>query len=293
VLRHGDHEEASIFTPENLLREARRQKAIVKQKIPPTCVLDPDGDIVKYLRRRRRASRNPHWACYHSVLYESHLSTGPVGIVGCAVGAPFAVLVAEEMFASGCTLLLSITSAGKVRSQVGAPRYLVLSKALRDEGTSDRYLPSGDYAKIRDGLLAILQVHLAESPVLLGTGTSWTTDAPFRETASAINRARDRGAMCVEMEAAALYAFAQACNRDVVCVAHLTNTMAQSKGDFEKGADNGSVDSLKLIEFLVQTLRWHRKNIDVAASAARAPVDTRVNTPRLRRRPRKVQGDLP
>jgi nucleoside phosphorylase len=94
-------------------------------------------------------------------------------------------------------------------------------------------------------------------------GTSWTTDAPFRETASAVNQARDRGAVCVEMEAAALYAFAQACLHDVVCVAHLTNTMAQSKGDFEKGVDNGSVDSLKLIEFLVSTLRrdahrWNR-----------------------------------
>ena len=59
----------------------------------------------------------------------------------------------------------------------------------------------------------------------------------------------------MEMEAAALYAFAQARQRDVVCVAHVTNTMAQSKGDFEKGVDNGSIDSLKLIEFLVRTLR--------------------------------------
>jgi uridine phosphorylase len=255
MLRHGDHKEASLFTPENLLREARRQKAIVKRRIPRTCVLDPDGDMVKHLRRERRAARNPHWACYHSELYESQLDTGAIGIVGCAVGAPYAVLVAEEMFASGCTLLLSITSAGKVRPQVEAPRYLVLSRALRDEGTSDRYLPRAGYAHLGEELLATCKIHLAESPVPLGIGTSWTTDAPFRETASAIIRAGDRGAVCVEMEAAALYAFAGARQRDVVCVAHLTNTMAQSKGDFDKGVDNGSVDSLKLIEFLIQILR--------------------------------------
>jgi uridine phosphorylase len=255
MLRHSDHKEASLFTPENLLREARRQKAIAKGRIPPICVLDPDGDIVRHLRRKQRAARNPYWSCYHSELYESHLGTGAIGIVGCAVGAPYAVLVAEEMFASGCSLLLSITSAGKVRHQVGAPRYLVLSRALRDEGTSRRYLPPGGYANLGEGLLRTLRVHMAESPVPLGVGTSWTTDAPFRETASAINRARGRGAVCVEMEAAALYAFAEARQRDVVCVAHLTNTMAQSKGDFEKGVDNGSVDSLRLIEFLVDTLR--------------------------------------
>jgi uridine phosphorylase len=255
MLRHHDYKEVSLFTPENLLREARRQKAIVKQRIPPTCVLDPDGDIVKHLRRMRRAARSPYWACYHSELYESQLNTGAIGIVGCAVGAPYAVLVAEEMFASGCTLLLSITSAGKVRPQIGDPRYLVLSRALRDEGTSDRYLPPGGYANLGERLLATLRMQLAESIVPLGIGISWTTDAPFRETSTAINRARDHGAVCVEMEAAALYAFAQARQRDVVCVAHLTNTMAQSRGDFEKGVDNGSVDSLKLIEFLIHTLR--------------------------------------
>ena len=37
-----------------------------------------------------------------------------IGIVGCAVGAPYAVLVAEQMFAAGCKLLISITSAGQI-----------------------------------------------------------------------------------------------------------------------------------------------------------------------------------
>ena len=37
-----------------------------------------------------------------------------LGVVGFAVGAPFAVLVAEELFASGCELLISMTSAGQI-----------------------------------------------------------------------------------------------------------------------------------------------------------------------------------
>jgi purine-nucleoside phosphorylase len=61
------------------------------------------------------------------------------------------------------------------------------------------------------------------------------TDAPFRETSSAIECAKGKGATCVEMEAAALYAFARVKNKQVVCFAHLTNTMAQTEGDFEKG----------------------------------------------------------
>jgi purine-nucleoside phosphorylase len=78
-------------------------------------------------------------------------------------------------------------------------------------------------------------------------GTTWTTDAPYRETAAEIARAREAGAIAVEMEAAALYASAAARNRAVVCFAHVTNTMAQNVGDFEKGENDGSTATLALV----------------------------------------------
>jgi purine-nucleoside phosphorylase len=78
-------------------------------------------------------------------------------------------------------------------------------------------------------------------------GRSWTTDAPYRETATAIHDAQKSGADCVEMEASALYAFGKVKSKPVVCFAHLTNSMAQQNGDFEKGAENGSLTSLELV----------------------------------------------
>jgi purine-nucleoside phosphorylase len=78
-------------------------------------------------------------------------------------------------------------------------------------------------------------------------GATWTTDAPFRETASAIAHYQQLGIDAVEMEAAALYAFAAATKRSVVCFAHVTNQMAQIEGDFEKGAAHGSQDALAII----------------------------------------------
>ena len=75
-------------------------------------------------------------------------------------------------------------------------------------------------------------------------GAVWTTDAPFRETASAIDAARAAGALAVEMEAAALYAFAAAIRRPVACFAYVTNQMAQTDGDFEKGPDDGAEQAL-------------------------------------------------
>ena len=86
-------------------------------------------------------------------------------------------------------------------------------------------------------------------------GASWTTDAPFRETAEAIEAARNRGILAVEMEAAALYAFARAADVRVLCLAHVTNTMGQAGDDFEKGEAYGARDSLRVLGAVVSALQ--------------------------------------
>jgi purine-nucleoside phosphorylase len=83
-------------------------------------------------------------------------------------------------------------------------------------------------------------------------GAVWTTDAPFRETATAIAAMKAKGLLAVEMEAAALYAFAEARGKPVLCFAHVTNQMATVSGDFEKGEADGTVDALALITAAVR-----------------------------------------
>jgi purine-nucleoside phosphorylase len=78
-------------------------------------------------------------------------------------------------------------------------------------------------------------------------GGVWTTDAPFRETRSAIDAAVAEGLKAVEMEVAGLYAFAQARGKPVVCFALVTNQMGQAGDDFEKGSDDGAGHALALI----------------------------------------------
>jgi purine-nucleoside phosphorylase len=85
-------------------------------------------------------------------------------------------------------------------------------------------------------------------------GASWTTDAPFRETASAVAAARARNVLAVEMEAAALYAFARKRNMAVLCLAHVTNTMGLSDLDFEKGEADGTVDALAVLEEVAKAM---------------------------------------
>ena len=154
ILLHKHHAAPSAFTPENLLREARRQKNLAEATVPPVCILDPDGDIVRYLRKAGRAERLRNWACYHTDLCVFEQDGIEYGIVGCAVGSAFAVLIAEEFFASGCRLLLSMTSAGQILPVQAPPYFVLIDRALRDEGTSYHYQPPSEFSDANQELVA-------------------------------------------------------------------------------------------------------------------------------------------
>lgn len=247
LLERADHRSPSVFLPENLLREARRQKGLPPGPIPEICILDPDGDIVLFVRRQFGAELSPHWACYHTALWQWQSGSTRFGIIGSAVGGAFAVLVAEQLFVSGCELLVSIASAGQIAANCDPPSHILIERALRDEGTSHHYLPPSRYVECDPLLLDLCRRAFAAAGCPVRRGATWTTDAPFRETADAIEARRRDGILAVEMEAAALYAFSRRRGYPVVCLAHVTNQLGCVEGDFEKGRNNGARASLKLM----------------------------------------------
>ena len=67
-----------------------------------------------------RAQPVEGWACYHSEMVRFIHCGREHGIVGCAVGASYAALLAEQMFVSGCWLLVGVTLIRTNRTLVGA-----------------------------------------------------------------------------------------------------------------------------------------------------------------------------
>ena len=254
ILRGKNFDEASAFEPESLLREARRQRGLADASVPAVCVLDPDGDMVRQLKVAGRARKDEAWACYHTELYCIVEAGTKLGIVPFAVGASFAVLIAEQLFASGCQLLISVTSSGQLADIRPPPYFVLIDRALRDEGTSYHYLPPSEFSAADPALLEALAGAFDQTPVSVERGATWTTDAPFRETAASISAMRDMGLLAVEMEAAALYAFAEARHKAVLCFAHVTNRMG-IEGDFEKGEADGLIESLAIVGVSAQRLR--------------------------------------
>ena len=257
LVERRDHVAPSVFRPENMLREARRQKGLPPGGVPQVCVLDPDGDIVAHVRRKHGATPSPQWACYHTTMWTCRIGELSCGIIGHVVGGSFAVLVAEQLFASGCGLLINVASAGQIIDVGPPPYYILIERALRDEGTSYHYLPPSNYVAAEPVLLALAADALAQAGHQVYVGDSWTTDAPFRETAESIASRRREGILAVEMEAASLYAFAAARARPVICLAHVSNQLGCVDGDFEKGDHNGAGGSLELVMALAAA--WRRE----------------------------------
>ena len=261
LLQRNDYNDASIFRPEVTLREARRQMNLRSGPVPPICILDPDGDLVEYARTELGATCSRDWGCFHTRMWEWQAGQSRIGIIGHAVGASFAVLCAEQAFASGCQLLISITSAGQLRAVGTPPYHIVIERALRDEGTSYHYLPPSKWAGAEPTLVDLAVRSFAALDLEVHRCPSWTTDAPYRETEQAIASRVAAGAVVVEMEAAALYAFSQATGHPVLCIAHVTNSLDRADNDFEKGHHNGARASLDLIEAFVGA--WLRQEVAV------------------------------
>ncbi len=120
-------------------------------------------------------------------------------------------------------------------------------------------------------LLHAVAEELRRSGIDAIQGGTWTTDAPFRETESAIAAARGAGLKAVEMEIAALYAFAQARARSVICFALVTNQMAQSEGEFEKGPDDGAPHALDLAAAAARGWRAIRQSLATSVTSTHQP----------------------
>ncbi len=160
------------------------------------------------------------------------------------------------MFSRLLLLLAALVTpaAGQIVPAGPTPYFVIIDRALRDEGTSYHYAAPSEFAEANAFLVSTVAKALSDADISALVGPSWTTDAPFRETAEAIEAARAKGILAVEMEAAALYTFARSRNASVLCIAHVTNTMGQTQQDFEKGELDGTTDGLRVLEVAMKAV---------------------------------------
>jgi len=161
-----------------------------------------------------RAASAVHWLhgdsprLYHGLIEDHGLSLMLV-----PSGAPLAAATLEELIACGGRAFLFVGSAGSLQSHISVGSLVVVQNAVRHEGTSCHYLPAEAPAVADERWVETLLAASREIDISIFAGTTWTTDAPYRELKTTASDLRARGVLTVEMEAAAILAVAQA--RDI------------------------------------------------------------------------------
>lgn len=130
-------------------------------------------------------------------------------IVLMTVGSPVAVGVVEELKYLGIENIIAYGTAGLLDEGIGTDSFVLIEKAIRDEGASYHYLAPSVYVATDLQLTDWLGQFLQSGGMPVIRGITWTTDALFRETKARLARRREQGAVVVEMECAGFAAAAQ------------------------------------------------------------------------------------
>jgi uridine phosphorylase len=125
------------------------------------------------------------------------------------VGAPLAAGLLEEVIAHGCRAFVACGGAGALVPGLALGHVVVPTAAVRDEGTSYHYAPPSREIEADVRSVSVAVSVLERRGIPHTTGKTWTTDAPYRETAARIERRRAEGCITVEMESAAFFAVAR------------------------------------------------------------------------------------
>lgn len=238
-------EQPTAFTPEALIEAVRVERGLARISVPRVCLLDFDGDITDWLVDSGKADRWHSWACFHTPMFSLEVDGETFGVIPRTIGGPYAVLVAEQLLASGAEVVLGLTSAGRVCASLPLPSFVIPTTALRDEGTSYHYVAPDSFVAATPGLVKALETALQPLGRAVAKGVVWTTDAPYRETHEQLNRHAKAGVLAVEMQAASLFAFSAAKKFPVGIVAQVTNAVHDTQESFGKGSH---VDEFRLVE---------------------------------------------
>ncbi len=184
---------------------AEKQK-ILKDRRIDTCLfifsrvmIDDIAEDMEEFYLFKNAS-NENWAYIYKNKFL--ISFAPLG-GNCAGG------MMEELGFLGIRKFFACGSAGQVDPSRDGSSFVLVERAIRDEGTSYHYIAPSVYAFTDEGLTKSLGEYLDREGFKYFMGTTWTTDAFFRETQKAVDKRLSQGAVCVEMECASWCAIAK------------------------------------------------------------------------------------
>lgn len=193
------HLEKALFNPEDFVKYSGIKKAF-KSFLPKKYIIIYDAKLFQRMNRKYK------FKSIGKILGKQIYYFNKIGVIYMrGIGSPHAVTTFEEAISLGGRIFINIGFAGGLQE----PGFFLCEKALRDEGTSYHYIPHGRFSYPDKKLTNKLGKVMGKLGLSYERGSTWTIDAPYRETKKEIESYRKEGIATVEMEASALFAVAK------------------------------------------------------------------------------------
>lgn len=194
-----DYDSEGTISPEDILQIGNKE--ILKTFSAPTkgCVFGPFKQLLTFAEKHLDTEEGPRIINPTYVNGEVALFLGFVGF-----GSPMWSWVFEQLIALGIKKFVYVGVFGKVNPKYDNDSIYVVSRALRDEGTSWHYTDSTDPWAYPDKGLTDKLLKLGAKPADI-----WTTDCMFRQTFAEIEYANKNNIAGYEMESSALFTVAK------------------------------------------------------------------------------------
>lgn len=173
-----------------------------------------------------------------------------------SVGAPAAATCIEDVHAMGSNKFIVFGNCGVLDKNVADLAIIIPNKAIRGDGLSYHYIEDSLFIDINKKYSNVFKRILNNKGYSYVEGTTWTTDAFYRETKEKVIKMKNNGAICVEMEAAALQAVCDFRGIDLMTFFYAADNLDNDYWDKRSLSGNERVeDKILVMELALELAR--------------------------------------
>ena len=243
----GKHKGKALFLPQDFINHALETGKHIAS-IPKNIIICYSKSLASKIAKSKSAKPIIFFGRKNNLF---RIKNNILKLVGFEVCVPAIAAFAEELITSSAKNFINIGTAGTLQD-LQAGDFVVCDRAIRDEGLSHHYFKSGKYCYASKKLTTKLEKAMKTLNIKYRKGTTWTIDAPYRETIEEVRQYKKEGVLTVEMEASAVFSVAKYRGANAAALFVISDRLSKSKWtpEFHKIAKS----KLKLLNIAIKTL---------------------------------------
>ncbi len=200
IFQRTEISEPALFYPSDVIQKMK--------DFPEICVSTFSENIIQKFSSLDGVEKIAELYSANGVLpiYKIRYKNTEIAFYRSMVGAPACVSCFEEVVAMGAKKYVLFGSCGVLDDEKVKDHIIVPVSAIRDEGTSYHYQAPSAEIETDTHSIEIVENVLKNCGYSYIKGKTWTSDAIYRETCTAIAERKAEGCLCVEMECASMLA---------------------------------------------------------------------------------------